>query len=233
MSESRVKSLRNAFLTGLLLVAPLVVTIWALLIVIGFVGGSITPLFLPYLPETLRRLSLMWDVLATVIVLGLVTVLGYFSRYMFGQFFGGMAGRVIEGGPGIGGFYASVKQFFETFGAKNRAQFSKVVLVPFPHAGAYTIGFLTNTSRGEPHRHFGEERWAVFVPTCPSPVNGFFFFAPAKDVIELEMSVGDGMKTVISCGAVLPSWPDAATAKQSLASPDRKTEDREPRTATK
>jgi uncharacterized membrane protein len=216
MSESRVRSLRNAFLAGLLLVAPLVVTAWALRIVIGFVGGSITPLFLPYLPESLRHLSLLWDVLATIIVLGLVTALGYFSRYMFGQFFGAMAERFIESIPGIGGFYVSVKQFFETFGAKNRTQFSKVVLVQYPHPGAYTLGFITNTGRGEPHQHFNEDRWAVFVPTCPSPVNGFFLFVPAKDIIELDMSVGDGMKTVISCGAVLPNGPDAETAKQAL-----------------
>lgn len=219
MPESRIKSLRNAFLTGLLLVAPLVVTVWALRLIIGFVGGSITPLFSPYLPEALRHLpNIVWDILTTAIVLALVTLLGYVSRLFLGQFVGAMGERLIQSIPGIGGFYNSVKQFIETFGARDRTQFSKVVLVQFPRPGAYTIGFLTNTSQGEPHSLLASEHWAVFVPTCPSPVNGFFMYLPRVEIIELDMSVGDGMKTVISCGAVLPHWSDPAAAKAALQS---------------
>ncbi|HRG55550.1 MAG TPA: DUF502 domain-containing protein [Lacunisphaera sp.] len=219
MATSRFKSLRTAFLTGLVLVAPLVVTIWALRLIIGFVGGSITPLFAPYLPEMLSHLpAIVWDVLITFLVLVLVTLLGYLSHLFLGQFVGAVAERLIQGIPGIGGFYNSVKQFIETFGAKDRAQFSKVVLVQFPRAGVYTIGFVTNQGRGEPHAHLQADHWAVFVPTCPSPVNGFFMYAPVAELIELEMSVGDGMKTVISCGAVLPSWSDPAAAKAALSS---------------
>jgi uncharacterized membrane protein len=217
MAESRFRSLRNAFLTGLLLVAPLVVTIWGLRVIIGIVGGSITPLFSPYLPDALSHLpNIVWDILNTAIVLVLITLLGYVSRLFLGQFVGAMAERFIQSIPGVGGFYNSVKQFIETFGAKDRTQFSKVVLVQFPRAGAYTIGFLTNTGRGEPHTHFTEERWAVFVPTCPSPVNGFFGYVPATEILELGMSVGDGMKIVISCGAVLPHWADVNSAKAAL-----------------
>ena len=223
MPETRIKSLRNAFLTGLLLVAPLVVTIWALKIIIGVVGGSITPLFSPYLPEALIHLpSIVWDIITTVIVLILITLLGLVSRLFLGQFFGAMGERLIQGIPGIGSFYNSVKQFIETFGAKDRTQFSKVVLVQFPRPGAYTIGFLTNTTRGEPHRHLGGEHWAVFVPTCPSPVNGFFMYLPRAEVIELDMSVGDGMKTVISCGAVLPTWTSTDAARAAIQSESRK-----------
>lgn len=217
MSNSRFTSLRNAFLTGLLLVAPLVVTVWALRLIIGFVGGSITPLFIPYLPDALSHLpAIVWDMLTTIIVLGLITLLGYVSRLFLGQFVGAMAERFIQNIPGVGSFYNSVKQFIETFGAKDRTQFSKVVLVQFPRAGTYTIGFVTNTGRGEPHHHLAELHWAVFVPTCPSPVNGFFMYLPARELIELDMSVGDGMKTVISCGAVLPVWSDAAVAQAEL-----------------
>lgn len=217
MAETRLTSLRNAFLTGLLLVAPFAVTVWALRLLIGFVGGSITPLFQPYLPEALSHLpAIVWDIATTVIVLGLVTTLGFLSRLFLGQWVGALAERAIQGIPGIGSFYNSVKQFIDTFGTKDRAQFSKVVLVQFPRPGAYTIGFVTNTARGEPHRHLSSEHWAVFVPTCPSPVNGFFMFLPAAEVIELEMSVSEAMKTVISCGAVLPNWNDPAAAKAAL-----------------
>jgi uncharacterized membrane protein len=219
MPESRFHSLRNAFLTGLVLVAPLVVTLWVLRLVISFVGGSITPLFTRYLPEALSHLpAIVWDVLTTVIVLGLITLLGYLSRLLFGRFVGAVAERFIQTIPGIGSFYNSVKQFIETFGTKDRAQFSKVVLVQFPRAGAWTIGFVTNTSRGEPHARLAADHWAIFVPTCPSPVNGFFMYLPAAEVVELEMTVGDGMKTVISCGAVLPTWHDPAAARAALKS---------------
>lgn len=219
MPETRFTSLRNAFLTGLLLVAPLVVTVWGIRLFIGFVGGSITPLFYPYLPTALSHLpAIFWDVLTTIIVIGIVTLLGYVSRLFLGQFIGAMAERFIQNIPGIGGFYNSVKQFIETFGAKDRNQFSKVVLVQFPRAGVHTIGFLTNKAQGEPHAQIAGEHWAVFIPTCPSPVNGFFIYAPRDEIIELDMSVGDGMKTVISCGAVLPTWSNVTAAKAALQS---------------
>ncbi len=219
MAETRFTSLRNAFLTGLLLLAPLGVTIWVLRLIIEVLGGSITPLFSPYLPQSLQNLpALFWEIIATIIGLTLITLLGYLSRYVFGQFFGALAERFIHGIPGIGSFYTSVKQFIETFGAKDRTQFSKVVLVQFPRPGAWTVGFLTNTSAGEPHSHVRSEHWAVFVPTCPSPVNGFFMYLPSSEIVEMEMSVGEGMKVVISCGAFLPSWPDATSAKAALRS---------------
>ena len=217
MASSRFTSLRNAFLTGLVLVAPLVVTIWALRLVVGFIGGSFTPWFIPHLPGPLKDLPpLVWDVITTIIALGLVTLLGYVSHLLLGQVIGAAAERFIQNIPGIGGFYNSVKQFIETFGAKDRNQFSKVVLVQFPRPGAYTLGFVTNTGRGEPHTHLSPDHWAIFVPTCPSPVNGFFMYLPCREVIELEMSVAEAMKTVISCGAVLPSWSDPAAAKSAL-----------------
>lgn len=217
MAQTRITSLRNAFLTGLVLVAPLVVTIWALRALIGVVGGSITPLFIPYLPEPLQHLpAIFWDVVTTIIALGFITLLGFLSHLFLGKLVGAAAERLIQNIPGIGGFYNSVKQFIETFGAKDRAQFSKVVLVQFPRAGAYTLGFVTNTGPGEPHVHLTPDHWSVFVPTCPSPVNGFFMYLPRTELIELEISVSDAMKTVISCGAVLPAWSDPATAKVVL-----------------
>ncbi len=218
MAQSRIHSLRTAFLTGLVLVAPLVATIWVLGLIIGFVGGNITPLFKDYLPEMLRQLPLVWEIIATIIALGLVTLLGFISRLFLGRLIGEVTERFIQNIPGIGAFYNSVKQFIDTFGAKDRAQFSKVVLLQYPRVGAWTIGFVTNMGRGEPHTHLQGEHWAVFVPTCPSPVNGFFMYVPSTELVELDMSVGDGMKTVISCGAVLPTWHDPAVARAALKS---------------
>jgi uncharacterized membrane protein len=220
MAESRFASLRNAFLTGLVLLAPVAVTWLVFSWLVEKVGGGFRDIFFFYVPETIRNnpnLAVLWDILSTLIVVIFVTGLGYVSRLFLGRYFGGVAERFIQSIPGIGSFYSSVKQFIGTFGAKDSAQFSKVVLVQYPRVGTYTIGFVTNTNRGEPHQHLPGEHWAVFIPTCPSPVNGFFLYVPAAELIELEMNVGDGMKTVISCGAVLPVWPTPAAARAALA----------------
>ena len=108
-----------------------------------------------------------------------------------------------------------MKQIVETFSTQNRNLFSKVVLVQCPRAGVYTIGFLTNRAQGEPQARLGEELWAVFVPTTPNPTSGFLLLLPPREIIELEMSVGEGMKMVISGGTVLPP----ASASRPPASP--------------
>ena len=80
------------------------------------------------------------------------------------------------------------------------------MLVEFPRQGSHAIGFLTNKSQGEPQSRLGTEMWTVFIPTSPNPTSGFLLLLPRSEITELEMSVGDGMKMVISGGAVMPHW---------------------------
>ena len=88
--------------------------------------------------------------------------------------------------------------------------FNKVVLVEFPRKGCWTIGFLTNTVAGRgPGAGRRTEVWTVFVPTTPNPTSGFLLMLPRRDAVELDMTVGDGMKMIISGGAVVPPWPAA------------------------
>ena len=213
-SPSRFASFRTAFLSGLLLLAPLVVTIWAFTKIIEFVGGTFRHLFFFYLPEALRdrpSLTLVWDALATVIVILVITLLGYISRYVFGKFFLGVGERFIQSIPGVNAVYNTVKQIVDTFGTHNRNLFNKVVLVEFPRKGSWSVGFLTNKSRGEAQAKTGNETWTVFVPTTPNPTSGFLLLLPRNEIVELDMSVGDGMKMIISGGAVVPPWPPAGT----------------------
>jgi uncharacterized membrane protein len=211
MAETRLASLRNAFFTGLLLLAPIAVTWLVFSWLVEKVGGGFRDIFFFYVPATLRNhpsLGAVWDILSTLIVLVLVTLLGYVSRLFLGRYFGGVAERFIMGIPGIGTVYNTVKQIVDTFSSQNRNLFSKVVLVQFPRAGMYSIGFLTNKAQGEPQAKTAEEVWTVFIPTTPNPTTGFLVMLPKSDIIELEMSVGEGMKTVISGGAVVPPWPE-------------------------
>jgi len=217
MVDSRLASLRNAFFSGLLLLAPLVVTIWAFTQIVGMVGGSIRPLYDRFLPASLQSVPFLWDVLATLLVFVLITLLGYVSRYFLGEYLLGVGERFIQSIPGVNTVYGTVKQIVQTFSTQNRHIFSKVVLVQFPRAGSYTIGFLTSKAQGEPQTKAGANHWTVFVPT--NPTGGYLLFLPKEEIIELEMSVGDGMKLVISGGTVVPPWPAGQPAATSTRNP--------------
>lgn len=197
-------TLRNAFISGALLLAPLWVTIWAFTAIIGFVGGTFRPLYESYLPHWLQDSAFLLDFVATGVVILIVTALGLLSTYVFGKYFLSVGERAIQRVPGVGVVYNSVKQIVSTFGTQNRNLFSKVVLVEYPRKGCWTLGFLTNKTQGEAQAMIGADTWTVFVPTTPNPTSGFLLLLPRQEIIELEMSVGDGMKMIISGGAVMP-----------------------------
>jgi uncharacterized membrane protein len=208
--DSRLISFRNSFFTGLLLLAPLVVTLWTLRGIIELFGGTFRPLFLYYLPAWLQQrpaLNLVWDIIATVIVVLLITGLGYLSRYFFGKYLWSITERAVQSIPGVNAFYNTVKQIVETFSTQKRDLFSKVVMVEFPRKGSWAIGFLTSQARGEAQSKTGADVLTIFIPTAPNPTSGFLLLIPRPEVVELEMSVGEGMKMIISGGAVIPPWP--------------------------
>ena len=205
--QSSIVTVRTAFFSGLLLLAPLVVTLWAFSKIVEFAGGTFRPLYENYLPLSLQRIPFLWDLMATFVVLLLVTLLGFLSNYVLGKYFLRVVERLMERIPGLGTVYNAVKQIVTTFGTQNRNLFTKVVLVEFPRDGMWAIGFLTSKQQGEPHVRVSTDSWTVFVPTSPNPTSGFLVILPAAKITELEMSVGDGMKMIISGGAVIPSWP--------------------------
>jgi uncharacterized membrane protein len=212
--------LRNAFFSGVILVAPLCLTVWVFAWIVGFVGGTFKPLFLVFIPDSLQgraSLDAVWSILATLIVVALVTLLGYVSRYVFGKFFFSMGDRFMQSIPGVSAVYNTVRQIVNTFSSQSRHMFNKVVLVEFPRKGCWTIGFLTNTVQGEAQEKAGTETWTVFVPTTPNPTSGFLLMLPRAEIVELDMAVGDGMKMIISGGAVVPTWPTPEAARSQGA----------------
>lgn len=211
-TESRLVTFRNAFISGALLLAPLIVTVWAFAQIIALVGGTVRPLFFDRLPATLRDLPFLWDVVSTISVVLIVTALGYVSRYVFGKFFVSIGERFMLSIPGVSAVYNTVKQIVDTFGTQNKNLFNQVVLVEFPRPGIWAIGFLTNKTQGEAQAKTAEEVWTVFVPTTPNPTSGFLILFPAREITPLEMSVGEGMKMIISGGAVVPPWPAVKAA---------------------
>jgi uncharacterized membrane protein len=213
---SRYVTLRNAFFSGVILVAPLCLTVWVFAKIVDFVGGTFKGVFFLFIPEAIRSrpgLDTVWEILSTLIVVLLVTLLGYVSRYVFGKFFFSIGDRFIQTIPGVSAVYNTVRQIVNTFSSQSRHMFNKVVLVEFPRKGCWTIGFLTNTVQGEAQAKADTEVWTVFVPTTPNPTSGFLLMLPKADIIELDMAVGDGMKMIISGGAVVPTWPSVEAAR--------------------
>lgn len=212
--SSKIITFRNALLTGLILLAPLVISLWALSQIIDIVGGNVRPIFVVFLPDFLKNtahLNLLWDAISTVIVLLMVALLGYVSRYVFGKYLLGVGERIMLGIPGVSAVYNTVKQIVDTFGAQKRNLFSKVVMIEFPRKNTWVIAFLTSEGRGEPQAKTEVKISTVFVPTTPNPTSGFLILVPDSEIKELEMSVGDGMKLIISGGGVVPEWPAATS----------------------
>lgn len=213
--------LRNGFVSGLLLLAPIGITMFVFAWVFEKCGGVLRPLYQGYLPEWIRPDSIVWDILSTFVLMVLITVLGLISRYVLSRWFIGFVDRLIRSIPGVSVVYGAVKQIIETFSTQNKNVFNKVVLVQFPRKGMYSVGFLTNEMVGEVQEKTAEKVSAIFIPTTPNPTTGFLVMLAKDEIIELDMSVGDGMKLIVSVGAVSPPWPpqsqpmDGATEKTS------------------
>lgn len=211
----RLAALRNGFVSGIVLLAPIGITVFVFSWIFKKSGGVVRPLFQDYLPDNIRPDSIVWDILATFVLIALITLLGLISRYVLSKYFLGLVDRLIRSIPAVSSVYNAIKQIIDTFGTQNRNVFSKVVLVEFPRKGMYSVGFLTNKMHGEVQEKTAEVVWSVFIPTTPNPTTGFLVMLPKDDITELDMSVGDGMKLIISGGAVSPPWP--MTAEQRLA----------------
>lgn len=209
MNESRLTSLRNAFFSGILLLAPIAVTWIVVSWLVESLGGSIRPILFPDSMQAHRTLQFAWNAGLTLVVLMMITGLGYLSRYVLGQYFASLTEKLILGIPGINSIYNTVKQVVDTFGSPGKQNFSKVVMIEFPRKGVWTIAFLVSKQQAEPQSQLKGEHWTVFVPTCPNPTGGYMLILPREEIIELEMSVGDAMKMVISGGAVIPAHSQA------------------------
>ena len=211
---------RNAFLTGLLIFLPLGTTIFVLNFLLDLFKEPVTRLatqlglseesFFFGLESLLGFLGLLIGVLA-------LTLLGFLSNYVLGKFFISSTEKILGKVPFINTVYHSVKQIVETFGKENRAVFKSVVLIEYPRPDCYVLGFLTNEASGETIEVIGKPLTNVFVPTTPNPTSGFLLMVPPKDIYPLSMSVGEGMKMLISGGAVIPASTADELKKSSVS----------------
>lgn len=193
--------MKRYFITGLLIWVPLGITIWVLSALLGAMDQTLLLLPEPWRPHAWLGFNIPG---LGVILTGLVIVLtGVFAANLIGQrmvrVWEGLLARI----PVVKSIYGSVKQVSDTLLSGSGMAFRKVLLVRYPHPQAWSLAFQTNVPV-EVAEQFDAEYVGVFIPTTPSPVNGFYFYVRKDEVIELEMSVDAALKTIVSMGVVTP-----------------------------
>jgi uncharacterized membrane protein len=197
--------LKRYFITGLLVWVPLGITIWILQALIGTMDQSLLLLPAQWRPETL--LGYYVPGIGAVLTLLVVLATGVVATNFFGRrillFWESLLARV----PVVKSIYYSVKQVSDTLFSDSGEAFRKALLVQYPRQGCWTIAFMTGQPGGDVANHLQGEYISVYVPTTPNPTSGFFLMMPRADVIELDMSVDDALKYIISMGVVVPHHP--------------------------
>nr|WP_298684699.1 DUF502 domain-containing protein [uncultured Dongia sp.] len=195
--------LRNYFLAGILITAPVSLTIYIAWLFISWVDQTVLPLVPPeYNPENYLPFSIPG--IGLIIVLLVLTLIGAVTAGLFGRLTRQLMESILNRLPIIRSIYSAIKQIVETVLANQSSAFRDSVLVEFPRAGAWTLGFVTGTTPPEVAAAIGGDALTIFVPTTPNPTSGYLIFVPRKDVIYLDMSVEDGIKLVVSGGIVAP-----------------------------
>ena len=206
-SNSFSRKFRNAFLTGLIIFLPLGTTIFVLNFLLGMFQEPATDLARKLGLEAERFFfgEYLLAILGLAIGVLALTALGFLSNYVLGKFFISTAEKFLGKVPFLNTVYRSAKQIVQTFGRENRAVFKEVVLIEYPRSGCYVLGFVTCEASSEIDQAMDRKLTNVFVPTTPNPTSGFLLLLPREEIISLDLSVGDGMKMLISGGAVSPS----------------------------
>ena len=202
--------MKKYLIAGLLTWLPLAITIWVLLWVQGLLDGMFKG-FLRFaqavLPvaaaEPLQALG-QWPGLGVVVMITLMLITGVFVTNLFGQWWLKQWDALMNRIPIVRSIYSSVKQVSDTLFSSNGNAFREAVLVQYPHAGSWTIAFVTGKPGGEVANKLNGDHVSLYVPTTPNPTSGFFVMMPRTAIHALDMSVDEALKYIISMGVVVP-----------------------------
>ena len=210
-------TLKSVFLTGLLVLVPLAITLWVLGLIIGTMDQTLLLLPRSWQPE--RMLGFRLPGLGAVLTLAFIFVVGLLTQNFVGQKLVGWWELIVARIPVVGPIYTSVKQVSDTLLSSSGNAFRKALLIEYPRKGSYTIGFLTGIPGGDVVNHLKEDHVSVYVPTTPNPTSGFFLMVPKSEVIELDMTVDAALKYIVSMGVVAPSAPPAPVRRTTVEPP--------------
>ncbi|AVR99395.1 DUF502 domain-containing protein [Pseudoduganella armeniaca] len=194
--------MRKYFITGLLILVPLAITLWVLNIIISTMDQSL--LFVPerWQPRTLVGFDIPG--LGTILTILIVFLVGLLANNLIGNYIVRLWEKLLHRIPVVSSLYGSVKQVSDTLFSSSGNAFRKAVLIPYPHANSYTIAFLTGTPGGDVKNHLVGDYVSVYVPTTPNPTSGFFLMMARSQVVELDMTVDAALKYIVSMGVVAP-----------------------------
>jgi len=198
--------MKRYFITGLLIWVPIGLTAWVLKFLISTMDQSLLLLPDKFQPEVLLGMNVYG--VGTILTLLVVFITGIMTANIIGQkllvFWEGVLWRI----PVVKSIYWSIKQVSDTIFSSKGEAFRKALLVQYPREGAWTIAFMTGQPGGDVANHLKGDYISIYVPTTPNPTSGFFLMMPRSDVIELDMSVDEALKYIISMGVVSPNGKD-------------------------
>ncbi len=199
--------MKKYFITGLLIWVPLGITLWVLALIVRSMDQTLT--LLPHAIQPERLMGFYLPGLGMVLTLLVIFFTGLVTTNIIGQklvrFWESLLARI----PIVKSLYYAIKQVSDTLFSHNGEAFRKVLLVRYPHPQAWAIAFQTGSPARDVADMLPDEYVGVFIPTAPSPVNGFFFFVRKQDVMEINMSIDDALKYIVSMGVVAPPMKTA------------------------
>lgn len=199
--------LRNTFIAGIFTVLPIVITYFFLSFIFDKFSGFLIPYLkigVRYLPSNIHVPVSSLRIISFILMILIIFFVGLFTRNYVGKKFLILLDKTLRNIPFVKTIYISTKQIIEAFQTSKGANFKKVVMIEYPRRGIYSIGFITKDTSEFFNSKIGEVCYNIFIPTTPNPTSGFILIVPKKDVYELDMSVEEGIKFVISAGLVTP-----------------------------
>jgi uncharacterized membrane protein len=198
------------FWAGLAIVLPAVISVAGLIWVFGTIA-HLTDILLIFLPQNLTHadhgngiMYWYWSLVALLLAVLLISLVGVLARYYFGKKLIQWVDATLLRIPLLNKIYGATKQVNDAFSSTNKTAFRTVVMVEYPHPGSYSLGFITSDQSDKIQERLKQKLVCVFVPTTPNPTSGFLLLVPEDKAYKLDMTVADGIKYIISLGAILP-----------------------------
>jgi uncharacterized membrane protein len=208
--------MRKYFITGLLVLVPLAITLWVLNLIVGTLDQSLLLMPEKWRPQSLFGFTLPG--LGTILTLVIIFLTGLVTRNFLGNRLLTWWEMLLNRIPVVNSIYSSVKQVSDTLFSSSGNAFRKALLVQYPRQGCWTIAFQTGVPGGDVKNHLQGDYVSVYVPTTPNPTSGFFLMLPRAETIELNMSVDEALKYIVSMGVVAPPAPGQKAVLPELQS---------------
>lgn len=221
------QDLKNDLIAGLLVVIPLATTIWLSVSIAKWAIDLFTRI-----PKQINPFDNLNPVLTNTLNLAVgvavpllsILIIGLMARNIVGRWLLDFGEQFLQAIPLAGSVYKTLKQILETLLGDSKTKFRRVVMVEYPRQGVWTIGFVTGKVSPQLQEHLTEDMISVFIPTTPNPTSGWYAIVPKKDAIDIDISIEDAFKVLISGGIVSPETPAIKpNPTLSLAKPRQKT----------